>query len=117
MKRINNISYSRGKRIKIRLAQFTDPAGKLEVGAPYNGNEDDYTVIPNLDTARNNSSAIPADTVFEMGERGTLLAVADGMGGMNAGEIASHIAIQIVDRCFKENDIPLSVLLLVSSKL
>ncbi len=36
--------------------------------------------------------------------RGLLAVVADGMGGHSAGEVASSLAVDIVDRCYYEGD-------------
>ena len=37
---------------------------------------------------------------MELGRKGCLLVVADGMGGMNAGEVASRIAVEAVSKFF-----------------
>lgn len=58
-------------------------------------NEDNFTVCPDL---TQNEWMMPADhqQVISLGERGCLMVVADGMGGQNAGEVASAIAIETV---------------------
>ena len=58
-------------------------------------NEDNFTVCPDL---TQNEWMMPADhqQVISLGERGCLIVVADGMGGQNAGEVASAIAIETV---------------------
>ena len=58
-------------------------------------NEDNFTVSPDL---MQNEWMMPADhqQVIPLGERGCLMVVADGMGGQNAGEVASAIAIETV---------------------
>lgn len=62
-------------------------------------NEDNFTVCPDL---RSGGWTIPADhqQVLPLGDRGSLLLVADGMGGQNAGEVASAIAVQTVEALF-----------------
>lgn len=40
--------------------------------------------------------------VVSLRDKGCLLVVADGMGGMNAGEVASHIAVTTLAKCFSE---------------
>lgn len=62
-------------------------------------NEDNFTVCPNL---TQNEWMMPADhqQLIPLGERGCLMVVADGMGGQNAGEVASAIAIETVQTMF-----------------
>lgn len=62
-------------------------------------NEDNFTICPNL---AHNEWVMPADhqQVILLGECGCLLVVADGMGGQNAGEVASAIAIETVQTMF-----------------
>ena len=62
-------------------------------------NEDNFTVCPDLTKGE---WVIPSDqqTVIPLGQRGCLLVVADGMGGQNAGEVASAIAISTVQEMF-----------------
>lgn len=43
--------------------------------------------------------------VFPLERNGSLLVVADGMGGMNAGEVASAIAIETIANVFKSDSI------------
>lgn len=68
--------------------------------------EDDFSVRPDLlkpKTAEVDwQHIVPSDW-------GTLLAVADGMGGMNAGEVASELAIKGIDDYFEQlskNELP-----------
>ena len=76
-------------------------AAKTDVGLVRTNNEDNFQLDPDLTTG---SMFWTNDDVFTLGENGTLLVVADGMGGMNAGEVASEIAIQTVkDRFQPEN--------------
>lgn len=62
-------------------------------------NEDNFTVCPDL---TQNEWMMPADhqQVIPLGERGCLMVVADGMGGQNAGEVASAIAVETVQSMF-----------------
>lgn len=62
-------------------------------------NEDDYTVCSDLTL---DEWEVPDNTqeAFPLGRHGCLMVVADGMGGMNAGEVASDIAIRTVQEMF-----------------
>jgi serine/threonine protein phosphatase PrpC len=61
--------------------------------------EDDFSVRPDLLQPKNAEvdwqQIVPSDW-------GALLAVADGMGGMNAGEVASELAIKGIDDYFEQ---------------
>ena len=95
MQRVYDIGVETGKRYLDELKRFfqTDHlmvqmpnlkielAGGTDVGLVRQNNEDNY-LISNL------------------GEYGALVCVADGMGGENAGEVASAIAIETVKRRF-----------------
>lgn len=62
-------------------------------------NEDNFTVCPDLTKGE---WVIPSDqqTVIPLSQSGCLMVVADGMGGQNAGEVASAIAISTVQEMF-----------------
>lgn len=62
-------------------------------------NEDNFTICPDL---LSNEWIMPADhqQVIPLGGCGCLMVVADGMGGQNAGEVASAIAIDTVQKMF-----------------
>jgi serine/threonine protein phosphatase PrpC len=75
--------------MKLELFASTD-VGKLR---PHN--EDNFVVCENLST---NSWKFSNEKVIEVGEKGSILFVADGMGGTNAGEVASHIAQETVQQ-------------------
>ena len=62
-----------------------------DMGNVRKNNEDNFTVI--ADIARPNTEWGGSKQI-DLGERGSLLVVADGMGGMNAGEVASAIAVE-----------------------
>jgi protein phosphatase len=60
------------------------------------GNEDSFLVCPDL----SRSDWEPQPEPFALSGEGALLAVADGMGGANAGEVASAIATDAVKAFF-----------------
>lgn len=78
------------KDTRIRLAARCEAAGRPN-------NEDNYQVDENL---ADNEWGFTADKEFSLGEKGSLLLVCDGMGGMNAGEVASEIAVQAIKERF-----------------
>ena len=70
-------------------------------------NEDNFIVCPDL---TKEEWMVPADQQepIQLGQRGCLIVVADGMGGMNAGEVASGIAIKTVQQMFSPSVLPAS---------
>lgn len=76
--------------LKIRLAARCEAAGRTE-------NEDNYQVAENLSVS---NAGFITDKVFTLGNKGTLLLVCDGMGGMNAGEVASAIGVETIKNLF-----------------
>jgi protein phosphatase len=68
-----------------------DVVGRTDVGRTREHNEDSF-LVADLTTGR----MLPDNGVdnYPAGERGLLFAVADGMGGAAAGEIASDMAVQ-----------------------
>lgn len=84
-----------------RLVGVTDPAGKYKPGAARDGNEDLMFVDLDL-SGEANASTVP-DSFVSPGSLGMLMVVADGMGGMNAGEVASEIAINTVKSEFQKD--------------
>lgn len=77
---------------KIQIAASSD------VGLVRNNNEDNYAVC--VDLANTDWQTEETVEPIELGEYGSLLVVADGMGGANAGEVASAIAMDTVRQMF-----------------
>ena len=78
--------------VKIKLAAGTN------VGLIRQNNEDNFVVSSDLSTSE---WLIPqAGPYADLGEFGALLVVADGMGGANAGEVASAIAVETIQKKF-----------------
>lgn len=69
------------------------------VGLVRTNNEDNFIVNPDL-SAGEWSAPVDSETVIPLGKYGCLLVVADGMGGMNAGEVASELAVEGVRKAF-----------------
>ncbi|MBP3763538.1 MAG: serine/threonine-protein phosphatase [Bacteroidales bacterium] len=90
------------KTIKYRIAARTDAAGKFNPDAPQEGNEDNYGLI--CDVAHPDRQA-GFDEAVDLGPMGLLMFVADGMGGHNAGEVASKIAVDTVAEAFAEGKV------------
>lgn len=84
--------------IIFRMVAYTDAAGKFSVDAPRNGNEDNFFFA--YDLSKDAPSKGEPDVDTQMSECGLLMVVADGMGGMNAGEVASQIAVDTVAEFF-----------------
>lgn len=72
------------------------------VGLVRSNNEDNFIVNPDL--AKNDGWYAPgnADEVISLGEYGCVMIVADGMGGMNAGEVASDLAVSSIRDTFSQ---------------
>ena len=78
--------------VKIKLAAGTN------VGLVRQNNEDNLVVSSDLSASE---WLIPqAGPHADLGEFGALLVVADGMGGANAGEVASAIAVETIQQQF-----------------
>ncbi len=72
-------------RVQLRVAARTD------VGRVRRANEDAFVAA---DLSHGEAFGVPSWAGhFELGKRGLLLAVSDGMGGLKAGEVASSIAL------------------------
>lgn len=68
-------------------------AAKTDVGLVRTNNEDNFQVASDLSAER---MGWVNNAVCSLGDKGALLVVADGMGGMNAGEVASELAINTI---------------------
>ena len=69
--------------------------GKTDLGRTRDHNEDTFLVA---DLSSGNSSLLPEVREHEIGPRGSLFMVADGMGGAAAGELASEMATDLIYR-------------------
>ena len=67
--------------------------GRTDVGKTRDHNEDSFLVA---DLTRKIASLQPEVREHDVGQRGTLFVVADGMGGAAAGEIASDLAVDTI---------------------
>ncbi|HEV8454511.1 MAG TPA: protein phosphatase 2C domain-containing protein [Gemmatimonadales bacterium] len=75
----------------VRVSVF----GKTDQGRARDHNEDTFLVA---DLSTGNASLQPAVRSHEIGPRGSLFMVADGMGGAAAGELASAMAADLIYR-------------------
>ena len=78
--------------VRLRLA------GRTDVGVTRDHNEDAFAF---LDLATGQTHEEVHDGVIDVGLRGVVLVVADGMGGAAAGEIASEMAVEAVLDTFR----------------
>lgn len=90
----------KNNNLTFRMAARCEAAGRPN-------NEDNYQVDSNL---TENQWGFTADKEIDLGEKGALLVVCDGMGGMNAGEVASAIAVQTIKECFAAEKLTENVL-------
>jgi serine/threonine protein phosphatase PrpC len=75
-------------------------AAKTDVGKVRTNNEDAY-VVADLNRGERITSEKPSD--FDVKERGVLLAVSDGMGGEQAGEVASALVVETLRKVLVED--------------
>jgi protein phosphatase len=78
-----------GRSRPVRVEVF----GKTDLGRTRDHNEDRFLVA---DLTRKAASLLPDVRQHDIGPRGTLLVVADGMGGAAAGEVASEMATDTI---------------------
>ena len=87
------------EKMRFRLAARCEAAGRPN-------NEDNYQVESDLSIGK----GFHGDEVLSLGNKGALLLVCDGMGGMNAGEVASKIAVDTVMCRFSPDSLANAVL-------
>ncbi len=80
----------KNKTLLFRMAARCEAAGRQN-------NEDNYQIDADLSDYK---WGFTADAQIELGKKGALLVVCDGMGGMNAGEVASAIAVETIKSRF-----------------
>ncbi|MBI4863707.1 MAG: Stp1/IreP family PP2C-type Ser/Thr phosphatase [Candidatus Riflebacteria bacterium] len=73
--------------------------GRTDVGRQRQNNEDTFLIADlNLKDAKPLAEAVTR----RVGQKGSLLVVADGMGGANAGEVASQMAVELMFKSLSE---------------
>ncbi|MEM7104803.1 MAG: PP2C family serine/threonine-protein phosphatase [Bacteroidota bacterium] len=78
---------------KIQIAVKTD-AGRIR-----SLNEDNFVIATDLKGGTWNRLS---EEVIDLGDWGAIFMVADGMGGTQAGDVASEIAVNMVQKCFSD---------------
>ena len=82
----------------VNIAAKTDKAGR-------HANQDNFLLIPDVgNVGGHNPEDVNRDHQVIIPKRGTLLVVADGMGGMSAGEVASQTIVTSLRTSF--SDVP-----------
>ena len=89
----------RAPRPEIRVRLF----GRTDVGQVREHNEDNFLVA---DLTRGSRGLMEADRTQNLGDRGAVLGVCDGMGGAAAGEVASQLAVDIIHQKMSQGDPP-----------
>lgn len=87
--------------MKIKIAAITD------TGKERTNNEDAFIICPDLSKQVWTLNETP--TYIQLNEYGAILVVADGMGGTNAGEVASSIAVESIRESFSRDNIELVI--------
>ncbi len=81
--------------VRVRFAGMTD------VGRIREHNEDNFVLV-DLSTRKRLADA--ATLTADVGDRGLLLTVCDGMGGAAAGEVASQMAVDVIHGIVQDGD-------------
>jgi protein phosphatase len=76
-------------------------SAKTDIGKERDQNEDAFIICPDLSHPDWDKSEASVD----LGPYGSLLVVADGMGGANAGEVASSLAMETLKRRFSPSNL------------
>lgn len=82
-------------------------AAKTDVGLVRTNNEDNFQASSDLS---NGQMRWVNNEICSLGDKGALIVVADGMGGMNAGEVASELAIETIREYFSPDKLTADVL-------
>ena len=83
--------------MKIKIVATTD------TGKERTNNEDAYIICPDLSQQDWSQNETP--TYIPLNKYGSILVVADGMGGANAGEVASAIATKTIRNHFSKDNL------------
>lgn len=87
-------------KLLFRMAARCEAAGRPN-------NEDNYQLDDNL---TDNDWGFTTDAEVDLKEKGALLVVCDGMGGMNAGEVASDVAVRTIKEWFTSEKLTKDIL-------
>lgn len=87
--------------MKIKIAAITD------TGRERTNNEDAFILCPDL--SKQVWTLNETSTYIQLNEYGAILVVADGMGGANAGEVASSIATKSIRRSFSKENVEYAI--------
>lgn len=78
---------------------YLSVAGQTDIGKVREKNEDTFVVA---DLSGGTLLEGTTHARFDVGDRGVLLAVSDGMGGAQAGEVASALVVETLTRALKD---------------
>src|ERR671932_1231748 len=87
---------------------YVELSAKTHVGRVRSGNEDNFLVL-DLSTSKawtGSEGDTPPEEMrrFEVGDKGLVLVVSDGMGGALAGDVASRMAVETVREMLLDGD-------------